>query len=78
MTELEIYRIAFANIRIFGEVIDGEIVDDGPRNCSVQTSECTNDDVLLLEDPYEASVNDNPGVWILACPNCYQEKLWAI
>jgi hypothetical protein len=54
-------------------VFDGKITEE----CELIYNCCTVD-ATWLEDPYEADVNDNPGVMIRACPECYQELVWDI
>lgn len=51
------------------EVLEGVIVED----CELGYPDCTNTDVELVEDPYEADVNNNPGQLIMACPACLQD-----
>lgn len=40
--------------------------------CELKYRGCTND-AQLVEDPYEADVNNNPGVMVWACENCIRE-----
>lgn len=54
-------------IALVGEVLDGELLGG---DCQENRRGCTNTDVTLVEDPYEADVNNTPGVLILACPAC--------
>jgi hypothetical protein len=50
--------------------ISGELLDTDP-DCSLAYQRCcTNRDVKLVEDPYEAEVNNTPGQLILACDAC--------
>lgn len=56
-------------LAIRGPVVDAELVDD---ECELGRRGCTGTGELV-EDPYEADVNNNPGQLILACPNCLQE-----
>lgn len=40
--------------------------------CEMEYRGCTKDG-RRREDPYEADVNNNPGVMIVICDNCYRE-----
>lgn len=44
----------------------------GPQ-CELNYSGCTGLGELR-EDPYEADVNENPGVYMIACNECAQER----
>ena len=52
------------------EAVEGELLDN---ECSLRYSVCTNTHVELVEDPYDADVNNTPGQLILACPECLVE-----
>lgn len=53
------------------ESIEGELLTG---QCSLAyTRFCTNTNVQLVEDPYEADVNDTPGQLIEACPECLEQ-----
>jgi len=54
---------------------DGSTTDLG--ECEVRGGDCTFV-AELREDPYENDVNDNPGVMMWACPECYQDRKDAI
>jgi len=56
------------------EMIEGVIVED----CELGYSSCTNTNVELVEDPYEADVHNNPGQLIMSCPECLQDLSDAI
>lgn len=47
----------------------GEIKQD----CKIRYNECTNTNVQYVEDPYEADVNNTPGVMIWVCDECLHE-----
>lgn len=54
-------------------VFEGELLDD-KHNCKIAfTRFCINSNVELVENLYEADVNNNPGQLIWACPECLQE-----
>lgn len=53
-----------------GEIPNGELLGS---DCQENRRGCTNTDVTLVEDPYEADVNNTPGVLILSCPACLDE-----
>lgn len=53
------------------DAIEGEVLTD---DCALGYRGCTNTNVALVEDPYEADVNDTPGVLVMACPSCLQER----
>lgn len=38
--------------------------------CQERREDCTIFDASLVEDPFEADVNNNPEVMIVACENC--------
>ena len=52
------------------EAIEGEVVTG---DCSLTYPVCTNTGVELVEDPYEADVNNNPEQLIMECPECLQD-----
>lgn len=52
--------------------ITGELLDTH-QNCSLHYRGCTNTDVTLVENPYEADVNNTPGQLIWTCGHCYNE-----
>ena len=54
---------------VLDDAVEGELLD----GCQLRYSVCTNTDVELREDPYEADVNNNPGVLVLCCPACLGE-----
>lgn len=54
------------------DIIDGELLDE--QDCELGYDRyCTNTDVALVDNPYEADVNNTPGQLIWACPTCLQE-----
>jgi hypothetical protein len=52
--------------------ITGELLNNNP-DCSLRYNVCTNTNVKLVEDPYEADVNNTPGQLIWTCDTCYNE-----
>jgi hypothetical protein len=55
---------------VLDEAVEGELLDG---NCQLRYSVCTNTDVELREDPYEADVHNTPGKLVMACPECIRE-----
>jgi hypothetical protein len=53
-----------------GEIIDAEIVED---TCELSYDRFCTGSGELVEDPFEADVNNNPGQMIVACPACLAE-----
>lgn len=49
---------------------EGELLNS---DCSLGYAVCTNRGVQLVEDPYEADVDNTPGQMILACPECLDQ-----
>lgn len=52
--------------------VEGELLD-AVQDCQGGTSECTNTNVELREDPYEADVHNNPGQLLWLCPECEEQ-----
>ena len=72
--------LLMAHIKVNGQVngfeIVGLVTDNGTTDlgeCELRYPGCTFV-AELREDPYEADVNDNPGIFILMCPECAQER----
>lgn len=63
----------FGLSRVDDDTLEGELLDE-EQDCQVAYQRfCTNTNVRLVEDPYEADVNNNPGQMIWACDACYDE-----
>lgn len=63
-----------ANIEPYGDgVIEGEVLNVD-QDCELGYRRfCTNTDIEWRYDHYESDVNNNPGQYVYACEQCYDE-----